>query len=69
MDTSYAATLIRAWITRREAKGIAVPADDVWTRIRTTWPRAPEWQHERLFQESVPKPPAVARRRERALAR
>jgi len=53
MDTMYAAVLIRAWIGRRRIRGIAITADETWDRIKAKWPRAEEWQIERVFQEAV----------------
>jgi hypothetical protein len=52
MDITYAASLMRAWAARRAARGTAVTADETWTRICARWPRADEWQRERVFQLS-----------------
>ncbi len=50
MDITYAARLIRAWVARREARGLHPNADAVWARIHEKWPKIDPELAERVFQ-------------------
>jgi hypothetical protein len=52
MDVTYAASLIRAWVARRHAKGEQPNADAIWNRIQAKWPEAGDFA-ERIFQASA----------------
>lgn len=47
---SQRAATLKAWIARRNKKGIIVTADELVARIKRNWPRSTEAEVDELYQ-------------------
>ena len=46
----YCGKRVKAWMKRRQEKGIEPTADDIWEYIKERWPKSEN--HEEIFQEA-----------------
>lgn len=47
------ARVMRAWVKRRQDKGVWPNADEIWNHINKSWPMLPEDQREWIFQSAT----------------
>jgi hypothetical protein len=52
MTVSNEISVMKAWIARKENKGITWTSDELWDRINKLWPTLTEAQREEIFQKA-----------------